>query len=63
MEDITEYEGFTISTGIIREGKLKYMGYIAKKRGIRIESPMHEPYNYNEIKQAINEFIRKSVSL
>ncbi len=63
MEDTTEYKGFTISTGIILEGKYKYMGYVAKKRGIRIEAPMHEPCNQKELRSAINEFIRKSVSL
>lgn len=59
MGQMNEYKGFSISPGVILEGKLKYVGLIARKPGIKIESPKHERYNRKELYNAIKEFTNK----
>lgn len=54
---VKEYKGFTIQLTVITEGKSKYMGLVARSRGIRIESPRHENNNRVNLCRTIDQFI------
>lgn len=41
------------------EGKMRYVGLIARKRGIRIEAPEQERYDRQGLYDAIKEFTNK----
>ena len=59
MGQENEYKGFSVAPGVIQEGKLKYVGLIARRPGLRIEAPVHEKYNRKELYKAIKEFTNK----
>lgn len=59
MGGLNEYKGFSVAPGVIQEGKLKYVGLIARRPGLRIEAPVHEKYNRKELYNAIKEFTNK----
>lgn len=59
MGNLNELKGFSVAPGVIREGKITYVGLIARKPGVRIEAPIHDKYNRKALYDAIKEFTNK----
>lgn len=56
----TIHKGFSISLERIQENRKTYVGLVARKRGIKIESPINNGMSIKGIYKAINELNSKS---
>lgn len=61
MSNSQEYKGFSVYYGVIHEGRKKYTGLVARKKGILIESPTHDTRNYSGICKAIDQLSNKEL--
>jgi len=55
MSNSQQYKGFSISYDTIRDGNEQYTGLVAKRSGIRIESPQNNRNNYSAVCKSIDE--------